>query len=69
VLAKVGPLVESGAPLPHTTGFFFGASGNTDEERQADLEVFRRALSWLKREGRHSTNNDGWRHVYYRASW
>jgi hypothetical protein len=34
--------------LPHTTGFFFGQSANDQYQRQADLEIFERAIAWLE---------------------
>jgi hypothetical protein len=48
--------------LPHTEGFFFGASDGT--EKQEDLRIFRAALKWL-RDDQHGI----FRTVYYRASW
>lgn len=50
--------------LPHTTGFFFGVSENTEEERQTDIAVFTEAIAWLETE-----EEDVWRSVYYQASW
>lgn len=50
--------------LPHTTGFFFGVSEGTPEERQEDLNILQSALEWLR------TKEEGiWRSVYYQASW
>jgi len=34
--------------LPHTEGFFFGASDDSKEERKRDVEVFTKALAWLE---------------------
>ena len=48
--------------LPHTEGFFFGASDGTEKEN--DLKVLRAALKWLRTED-HSV----FRTVRYRASW
>jgi hypothetical protein len=50
--------------LPPTTGFFFGASENTQEEMQQDLEIFRHALAWLDTEERGM-----WKSISYEASW
>lgn len=48
-----------GDRLPHTTGFFFGAS--TSEDKPHTVEVITNAISWLKeRPGRR---------VVYQASW
>lgn len=50
--------------LPHTQGFFFGASRMDQEEMENDLSVFTRALLWLQ------AREDGTtRSVVYRASW
>lgn len=50
--------------LPHTTGFFFGASDCTPEEKAEDLAAFKAALEWLETE-----DKDVWKSVVYRASW
>lgn len=48
--------------LPHTDGFFFGASDGTERER--DLEILNNALKWL------SIKEDNTiRSIYYQASW
>ena len=47
--------------LPPTTGFFFGKSDGTEKAR--DIEIFKKALEWLKGPG------DGYRSIYYQASW
>jgi hypothetical protein len=48
--------------LPHTEGFFFGASDGS--EKQDDLGIFKAALAWLTAEDPgHS------RSIYYQASW
>jgi hypothetical protein len=50
--------------LPHTTGFFFGASDGTDEESAHDVQILQAALEWLR------VKEEGiWRTVSYRASW
>ena len=48
--------------LPHTEGFFFGASDGT--EKQEDFRIFTTALKWMRDE-----ENGVSRTVYYRASW
>lgn len=56
--------------LPHTTGFFFGASPSIDdaeyyeEQKNKDIETFAHAIDWLK-----ELNNKEFRSVYYQASW
>jgi hypothetical protein len=50
--------------LPHTEGFFFGASRQDAEEMERDLAIFTRALLWLQVKEDRST-----RSVVYRASW
>lgn len=48
--------------LPHTEGFFFGASDGTEKEQ--DLYTLRAALDWVR------TKEDMvHRSIYYRASW
>ena len=50
--------------LPHTTGFFFGASLGSDEETKEDVEIFTKAIEWAK------VNEKGVsRTVLYKASW
>jgi hypothetical protein len=50
--------------LPYTTGFFFGASDDTEEQMKEDLTILEGALQWLR------TKEKGiWRSVSYRASW
>ncbi len=34
--------------LPHTEGFFFGASLGTEEERKEDVAVFEKAIAWIE---------------------
>lgn len=51
--------------LPHTEGFFFGASDGTDEEAKQDIEIFTKARAWLAAE----EAKDEWRSVQYQASW
>jgi len=50
--------------LPETTGFFFGASSDDDEQITHDVHIFEDALKWLETEV-----PDVWRSVIYRASW
>jgi hypothetical protein len=62
--ADIEKIIEAVArdDLPHTEGFFFGASDGTEKEN--DLRIFRAALEWL-RTGEPLVS----RTVYYRASW
>ena len=48
--------------LPHTVGFFFGASDGT--EKDETLRIFTAALAWLR-----NKESNNFRTVYYRASW
>ena len=48
--------------LPHTEGFFFGASDGT--EKDEDLKIFTAALAWLR-----ATEQGVFKSVHYRASW
>lgn len=48
--------------LPHTTGFFFGASDGT--EKDETLRIFKAALTWLRTE-----EDMVFRSVRYKASW
>ena len=50
--------------LPQTSGFFFGSSRESTEQRDHDLAVLTRALFWLQNESK-----DDWRTVIYQASW
>ncbi len=50
--------------LPKTTGFFFGESENDDAQIAEDLEIFQKALDWLKAE-----QPGEWRSIEYQASW
>lgn len=50
--------------LPHTEGFFFGASRMDGEEMERDLSVITRALLWLQ-----AKDDNCFRSVVYRASW
>lgn len=62
-LAALDAAVRS-RQLPHTEGFFFGASDNSDEEVEQDLATLRAAKDWLL------TKDEGhYRSVYYQASW
>jgi len=60
-IRRITAAVEAEA-LPETTGFFFGRSDGS--EKDEDLLIFREALDWLD-----TDDEDGWRSVYYRASW
>lgn len=48
--------------LPHTTGFFFGSSDESDD--QPSIEILEKALAWLKTEV-----TGEWRSIVYQASW
>lgn len=48
--------------LPHTEGFFFGVSENDAEQKAAGIEVFSKALQWLRADEWH-------RSIRYQASW
>jgi hypothetical protein len=48
--------------LPHTEGFFFGATDGT--EKDETLLILNAALAWLRAE-----DAGAFRSVYYRASW
>ena len=48
--------------LPHTTGFFFGASDGSEDEES--IRIFEEAIKWLETE-----DGKTWRSVEYRASW
>lgn len=50
--------------LPHTDGFFFGTSDNTEDEAAVDIKIFEDALAWLK-----APDKKHWRDVIYQASW
>jgi len=47
--------------LPHTEGFFFGASEPGDKERT--VQIILKALKWMEE------SPDTYRDVYYQASW
>jgi hypothetical protein len=50
--------------LPHTEGFFFGASDHSSEQMAHDISIFEHALAWL------DTDEPGIvRTLTYRASW
>ena len=50
--------------LPHTEGFFFGASRNDPAEKAEAVRIFRKAIEWAK------VDEHGFsRSVIYRASW
>jgi hypothetical protein len=60
----IGTIMEAiqGDKLPHTEGFFFGATDGS--EKAESLRIFAAALAWL------TTKKEGVsRSVYYRASW
>lgn len=48
--------------LPHTEGFFFGASDGT--EKDEDLRIFAAALAWLR-----APKKGVFKSVHYQASW
>jgi hypothetical protein len=48
--------------LPHTEGFFFGASDGS--EKDDDLKILTAALNW-----RRSPEQGVWRSIHYQASW
>lgn len=48
--------------LPHTHGFFFGQSDGS--EKANDLQLLDAALAWVE-----ADDPDGYRSVYYQASW
>jgi hypothetical protein len=50
--------------LPHTEGFFFGASDGSDDEIAYDLETLTKAIEWLERQEPNVSKT-----VVYRASW
>jgi len=50
--------------LPETSGFFFGTSEESDEQRDHDLSVLTKALFWLQ-----NSTADDYRTVVYQASW
>lgn len=45
--------------LPHTTGFFFGASQK--EDRNVTIDILQKAIEWMQ--------DDKSKTVFYRASW
>lgn len=57
-------LAVIGESLPETSGFFFGKSYGTQEERDEDLKILREALAWSNTEEKGVS-----RSVYYKASW
>lgn len=50
--------------LPLTKGFFFGESEGTDEEKERDLAIFRKAIKWVEEKDPNVS-----RSIYYQASW
>lgn len=57
----------TGKSLPDTTGFFFGKSEGTREERDEDVAIFRAALAWVDGEPKNDSGVS--RSIYYQASW
>jgi hypothetical protein len=53
-----------GRRLPHTVGFFFGESDDSDEQIAEDIAIFEQAIRWVEAE-----DPDHWRGVTYQASW
>ena len=62
-MVKIVNAIEDGK-LPDTTGFFFGASDGSKEEKAYDLKVFQKAMEWAL-----VNNKNEWRSVVYQASW
>ncbi len=60
-IRKIIAAIE-GNELPETLGFFFGVSDGTEKDQ--DLQIFREAVTWLE-----ADDADGWRSIYYQASW
>lgn len=56
----------SDSELPHTEGFFFGTSEESEEQRTKDIETFAKALNWLQKG---ASNKDEIRSIIYQASW
>jgi hypothetical protein len=50
--------------LPETTGVFFGASDDSDEQIAEDVNILEDAIRW-----READDADAWRSIYYQASW
>lgn len=63
-LMKIREAASNPKSLPHTEGFFFGASYGTQEEADEDVAIIDKALEWLK-----GHSDKEWREVFYRASW
>jgi hypothetical protein len=59
--------------LPETTGFFFGESSWHEEEKEKNVEIFRKASKWLRSkwdgENKYSNKQKDWVSVQYLASW
>lgn len=50
--------------LPHTEGFFFGTSEETEERKAEDISILEGAKKWL------SEKQEGvWKSIKYQASW
>lgn len=50
--------------LPHTEGFFFGASSNDEQEKAEAMAIFSQAIAWLAEK-----EDNTFRQVTYQASW
>jgi len=50
--------------LPGTTGFFFGRSEDTEEQREYDIQTLMAAYRWMSED-----DPDNYRDVIYQASW
>jgi len=59
--------------LPETTGFFFGESSWHEEEKEKNIEIFRKTSKWLRSkwdgENKYATGQKDWVSVQYLASW
>jgi|TARA_R100000081_G_C4710983_1_gene112833 hypothetical protein len=59
--------------LPETTGFFFGESSWHEEDKEKNVEIFRKASKWLRSkwdgENKYSNKQKDWVSVQYLASW
>lgn len=52
--------------LPETSGFFFGQSDDSEEQREVDRKIFKDALEWVRTR---TPGSGEWKTVVYRASW
>lgn len=56
--------------LPHTDGFFFGASDGSEQEAQEAIDIFTKAIDWLTDGAAQADKrSEFFREVYYQASW